>query len=230
MKLNQASVLQSLRAAQSFLDTNGARLGELGKGVRKRLDDAVEKLTSHAATQSGSFLQAKGSTKEQRALREALRRDHMAPIARIARLELAGVPNIEALRMPRGRVIGERLAAAARGMGNMAAQFAPTFVAAGLPADFVEQLEAATVAMLGTLTQRTDSRRFRVGATAGLRTKLSEGRKIVDALDAFVQRALKDDLVLLAEWNSIRRVQGVPISRADAPAGNPPFDSTGGAE
>lgn len=208
MQVTQASMLQSLRSVRSFLDANATRLGDIGStGARKRLDDAVNELASHAATQSGSFLQAKGSTKEQRTLCKVLLRDHMAPIARIAAADLVGTPNIEPLRMPKTRQIGERLAAAAKGMGGTAAKFAPTFIAAGLPPDFLERLNAAADAMLATLTQRTESRSYRLGATKGLKTKLSAARKTVAVLDAFVQTALKDDAVLLARWDSIKRVQ-----------------------
>src|SRR4051812_29096275 len=100
MQTMQGPVLQSLRAARAFLDANEASLAEVVKtGARKQLDDAIEELTSHASTQSGSFLEAKGSTQRQRALRKALLRDHMAPIARIAVAHLPNTPEVKPLRM-----------------------------------------------------------------------------------------------------------------------------------
>lgn len=38
---------------------------------------------------------------------------------------------------------------------------------------------------------------------------LSEGRKVVHLLDAYVQIALKDNPSLLAGWNSVKRVRRV---------------------
>lgn len=225
MQITQASMLQSLRAVRSFLDTNASRLGGIGKtGASKRLDDAIAELVAHAENQSGSILKAKGSTQEQNKIRVELLRDHMKPIARIAKADLPGTPNIEPLSMPKSWYKGERLAAAAKGMAQTAAKFAPTFIAAGLPEDFAERLHAKAEAMVATIEDRTTSQNHRVGATKGLKVKLTEGRKVVDIIDAFVQTVLKDDPILRAQWNSIRRVQlvrgGRPVSQA-APAPAP---------
>jgi hypothetical protein len=106
-------MLQSLRAVQIFFDANESRLGDIvSSGARKMLDDAIAELKSHAENQAAYYLKAQGSTREQRALRKVLLRDHIAPIARIAASQLGGRPNIEPLRMPKGWYKGERLAQA----------------------------------------------------------------------------------------------------------------------
>ena len=48
-----------------------------------------------------------------------------------------------------------------------------------------------------------------------LKRKLSDGRKIVHILDAFVKSALKDDPALLRNWNLVKRVPR-PTGRAAA--------------
>jgi hypothetical protein len=232
MQVNQASMLQSLRAVQGFLDANHDQLANVvTSGARKKLDEAIIELAGHVENQSGNILQAKGSTKEQRVLRKTLLRDHIAPIAKIAASELAGTPNIEPLRMPKGWYRGERLAAAARGMAKTAEQFSSTFIGFGLPADFVQRLIAATDAMMATFGARRESRHRHVGATRGLKAKLTQGRRVVGIIDAFLQSALKDDESLLAQWDSVKRVQLVTGGRPTPPAeptatGLP---STGGA-
>jgi hypothetical protein len=65
--------------------------------------------------------------------------------------------------MPRGRPTTERLAAAANGMAKAAVPFSPVFVSAGLPQDFVAQLNTATDAMLVALNDRTQNRGRRGG-------------------------------------------------------------------
>jgi alkanesulfonate monooxygenase SsuD/methylene tetrahydromethanopterin reductase-like flavin-dependent oxidoreductase (luciferase family) len=64
----------------------------------------------------------------------------MAPVARIARADLPNTPEFRPLRMPRGRITPEKLAAAGSGMAQAAARYTDTFVAAGLSPDFVAQL------------------------------------------------------------------------------------------
>ena len=144
MQTKQGNRLQSLRSVQAFLDEYAGRLaGVVRTGARQRLDDAVTELSTHASEQTGSSLASQGATQKQRTLRAALLRDHMAPISRIAKSDLPQTPEIEPLRMPRGRPTHERLAAAALGMAKAATPFTGVFVAAGLPADFITQLESA---------------------------------------------------------------------------------------
>ena len=89
MQTTQGSTLQSLRNVQAFLDANADKLaGVVKTGARKQLDDAVAELSSHASEQEGSNLASQSATRRQRSLRAALIRDHMEPIARIARAEL----------------------------------------------------------------------------------------------------------------------------------------------
>jgi hypothetical protein len=228
MQTTQASMLQSLRAVKAFLEANADKLsGVLKSGYRQKLDDAIGALSAHASTQVGSLTDAKVSTRVQRALRTRLIRDHMSPIARIAQAELRSAKGIEALRMPKPRLGTEKLAAAAGGMGETAAQYAAVFIAGGLPADFIAQLNAAAGAMVATIDTRAQKQGNQTGATKGLKARLSEGRKCVRVLDALVQSALADDDALLANWNRIKRVRLVasrPASRSapdSTPAANP---------
>jgi hypothetical protein len=227
MRTKQGSTLQSLRAVQAFLDQNADTLASVvHTGARQQLDDAIVTLSTHASDQTGNNLASQGATLKQRALRQSLLRDHMAPVSRIARADLPLTPEVEPLKMPRGRPTTERLAVAAYGMAKAALPFSAVFVSAGLPQDFVAQLNAAADAMLLAIDNRTQSRGKRGGATQGLKRKLVSGRKIVHVLDAFVQSALKDDHALLASWNVVKRVQRL-TGRAAAPvAPTPPTPPT----
>jgi hypothetical protein len=214
-------MLRSLRSVKTFLEAHVAALGAVvNTGARRNLDAAIAELSSHAAKQTGSYLDAKGSTQRQGALRRVLLRDHMAPIARIAAAELPHTEAMKPLRMPSGRPTAEKLAAAADGMAEIAAKYADVFIEQGLPADFVARLAAAASAVLGVIGDRDQSYSQRKGATTGLKEKLSHGRKVVRILDSFVQTALQDDLPLLAEWNSIKRVRNTPVRAASAESSN----------
>jgi hypothetical protein len=218
METAQGYTLQSLRNVQAFLTHHAAVLpGVVHTGTRRQLDATLVALADLVAEQAGSDLAAQGATQRQRALRRALVRDHLTPIARIARVALAGTPALEALRLPRGRPTAHRLAAAAHGMAEAATPYAELFIAAGLAADFLGQLHGAADALLAALDQRARSQGRRRGATAGLRATLSAGRTLVHVLDAFVQTALVDEPALLAGWEASQRVQRLP-GRRRAPA------------
>lgn len=227
MQTRQGSMLQSLRNVETFLDQHADVLGGVVQsGTRQKLAEAIAALSTHVSAQSGSSLASRGATQRHYAQRQALIRDHMAPVARIAAADLPHTPELAPLRMPAHNAPAEKLAAAAYGMAGAAKPFASVFTAAGLSADFVEQLAAAADAMTASLDERAQSRSARSGATTGLKARLSAGRRIVHVLDAFVRTALKDDPALLSAWNTVKRVRVIPptptlVTNPSAPAVTP---------
>ena len=220
MQTRQGNVLKSLRTVEDFLNDHADRLSEVvNTGVRTRLTGAITDLAVHKADQSGSSFASQGTTKQQQTLRRALVRDHMVPIARIARIDLPATPEIESLRVPSGRPSIERLAAAANGMAQAAAPHADVFITAGLPVDFVAQLNGAATAMLQSVDLRERRQVAKVGATTGIKSKLTNARKVVHVIDALVQKALQGDDALLSSWKRAKRVQFGGIG---TPAVQPP--------
>jgi hypothetical protein len=243
MKNIQARSLETLRDVQRFLDDHDAALpGVSLTSARRKLDEIVSTLDAHAATQVGAGIAAQMSTRVQTNLEILLRRDHMTPIARIARAELPSIPELSALRMPRGRPTLEKLAAHAYAMAEIAERHHDVFVAAGLPSDFADRLRGAAEEMRAARTTRTLRRGNRAAATAGLRLSLSAGRRIVGDLDAFVQMAAADNPSLRSSWLAVKRVVspsrglpgaiGLPSSprRRSAAAAAPPEEGTSRAQ
>lgn len=220
MQTVQGNLLQSLRAVEEFLDVNAATLdGVVKTGTRQKLGETIAALEMYVAEQAGSSLASQGATQQNRALRLTLVRDHMAPIARLVEADLPPAHQVDALRMPQQSWSIERLAAAAHGMAQAAAPYSDEFVRAGLRPDFVTRLTAAADAMVEAVSERAQSRGRLSGATKGLKTTLTAGRKLVRAIDAFVASELADNPALLANWKRVKRVRKVPV-RSDA-AGNP---------
>ena len=226
MQSRQANMLQSLRAVDAFLTAHADTLGDVvNSGTRKRLAKTISSLETTVADQAGSSVVARGGTQRYRALRQTLIRDHMAPIARMARADLPPTPEVDALRMPRPNWSAERLAAAAHGMAEAATPFAPELVAAGLRSDFIDRLTAAADAMVQALSDRAQNRGRLSGATKGLATTLVSARRLVGVIDALVTSTLVDDPALLAHWNGVKRVRRVPQSDAAAPPVVLPLDA-----
>ena len=218
MNTSQSYVLASLRTSEAFLDDNAALFaGKLKPALRARLTNVVVDLSSIVTEQQSLTRAVTGSARDRAATRTALVRDHMAPIARVARLELSTPPAIAQFSMPKGKLSTEKLAAAANGMAKAAVPYTGVFIAAALPDDFVAQLNAATDAMLAFSKQRATNSNRRTGMTSGLGAKLKEARVIVRAVDAFVRSVLRDDPILLATWESASRVQQ-PRTSVAAPA------------
>jgi len=217
MQGRQEVVLGTLRQIQRFLDDNGALLDVVNQsGARKRLDQTVTQIGSHAVAQVGGRRAAQGETAKQRALRLALRNDHMRPIAVIAGQKLREQPEFKLLRMPPWNVRGAGFTAAARDMANAAEKFTELFVEEGLPSDFVAGLRSATDQLDQSIDVRGQSRGQRAGATVGLQAETKRARALIRVLDSLVRPKLGVNDELLREWAVASHVQ-----RARTPSATP---------
>jgi hypothetical protein len=209
MQTTQGTVLEMMRGVQGFLDTNAAALGGVVRsGSRHQLDDLVLQLSGHASTQSSSSQTAKAATAQAKALRTALMRDHLQPIAAIAAVDLPANPALQAaFKLPKGRPTPEKLVAFARGVAENAAKYADVFIAALMPDDFIAQLNAAADALLATVTDRKQSSQKRGTATSGLKRQVSDANRVLSVIDKAVKSALKDNPALLDGWNQIKKVR-----------------------
>ena len=217
MNTHQSYVLASVRNAAAFLDEHADLFASRIKpAFRTRLTTTLATLSATVAEQQGLTRKVKGNAEDRAALRTVLVNEHMAPIARVARLELPNTPSIGQFGMPSARLSTEKLAAAASGMAEASLAFRDIFVAQALPEDFITQLKEARDAMLGASRQRAAHASARKGATTGLRAQLTEARAIVHAMDALVRPVIKGDAALLASWKSISRVQKSRTTAAPA--------------
>jgi hypothetical protein len=223
MRARQGSVLETLRRVQKFLDTSREVLKPLEQsGARRALDQSIAQLSAHAVDQAAGLVGSKGETARQRAFRVALRTAHMRPIATIARSQLRSVPEFASLQLPDARRTSITQVTAARAMARAATPHAETFVAAGLPTDFVERLLAAADAVETSMLGRNQNRGQRVGATKGLKDEEKRGRQTVKVLDSLVLPALGTTDYLIAEWNSLKKVAAKPGVPARAATQVPP--------
>ena len=79
---------------------------------------------------------------KERVLRNALKLNHMRPVATVANAQLRQVPDFVALKMPPRNATSRTLINWAAAMKTAAGEYSDAFVGAGLPADFLDQLKA----------------------------------------------------------------------------------------
>ena len=217
----QGRRLQSLFAIQQFLDDHHERFPEIATcGARLELDALLEQLEAHAVAQAVEGLRTRGATRRYHALRRSLVRDHLSPICAIARTRFVHEMELTPFRLPRGNPNVVRLKGFAEAVAELVAPYAETFIAAGLPRDFIEKLRAASDAVCEARVVRSLRDGDRTGATVGLRAKLSEGRKIAAVLDRLIKSSAHDDAVLLAKWSAASRVRHVGRTTAKLPSAN----------
>lgn len=208
MKSREEAVLETLQGMQRFLDDNTALLDAVNSsGARKTLDDVATQLATHAVDQVGGHRTSQAETAKQRKLRLALRFNQMRAIAEIARQKLSEQPEFTKLSLPPSGFKGAKLTAAARDMANAAEKYSDVFLQAGLAADFVAQLRAATDQLEQSLGVRRESRGQRAGATTGLRAQTTQARKAMRVIDSLVRPKLGTNEQLLREWEVASHIQ-----------------------
>lgn len=220
MHFLQEVVLETLRRIQRFLEDNDAALGAVNQSsARKRLDETVTQIGSHAVAQVAGRRTAEGETAKQQALRLELRSDHMRPVAVIAGQKLREQPEFKLLRMPPWNVRGARLTAAARDMANAAEKYMDLFVQEGLPSDFVAQLRTAADELDQSIDVRGQGRGQRAGATVGLQAETKRARGLIRVLDSAVRPKLGTNDELLRQWQLASHIQRTRTSQKATPAG-----------
>ena len=209
MKTTHAAVLSTLMRVQRFLDVNNPVLGTINKSAyRTVVDQAITALTTHNVNQTTTKRAQSAHTAKQRVLRNALKVNHMRPIATIAAAQLRQVPEFAALKMPLGSSSSIGLIAAAGAMKAAAINYVTTFVTAGLAPDFIAQLQSASDALDITLNSKGANLSAHSGATAGLAAEAARGRQAVKVLDTLVEPQLSGNMSLLTQWKTAKRVGG----------------------
>ena len=220
----QERIYNTGRRIQAFLITNDPVLGTINKsGMRADLDAIVDALGDSGGQQAAGRVNAIGETAKQRALRLALRLNHMQPIASVARAKLRTVPNFQAMTMPSPNTRVVSLLAHAHGMAEAAQPYAQVFVDAGLSQDFIATLTAAADAVKTSIDTRAAARGQRSSATGTLKNLENRARLVFKALNDLVVPILLADVAhsgLLAEWKKARRVdsRGGPVAGVEQAA------------
>jgi hypothetical protein len=168
----------------------------------------VGKLSAHAADQTTTKRTAAAEAAKERVLRNALKLNHMRPVATVANAQLRQVPDFVALKMPPRNATSRTLITWAAAMKTAAGEYAGAFVGAGLPTDFIEQLQAAADALGNSLTNRTSNGAAQRGATIGLDAEATRGRQAVKVLDSLVEPLIQGNLALLGQWTAAKRFGG----------------------
>lgn len=215
MHATQRRTLESLKRADVFVSSYllTASLTPVSASLTDLVDalrEAIATTDSLAADQQSGAQQMNTATR--RALRSELRRDHLIPLRRVARVlesTMPGMPHV--VNVPKKRSNEQSLIAAATAVAQDIAPYEDRFIGKGFPGDFVQQLESCILAVNDAKAEGSAARSRAVTATAGIRTSLQRGRDALHCLDIIVQRCCKADPVngpaMLAEWESAHRVE-----------------------
>src|SRR5947207_15571367 len=92
-------------------------------------------------------------------------------------------------------------------MRAAATPYAPGFIEAGRPEDFLEQLDAAIEALRQSVLGKARTTGKHIGAKAGIGDEIKRGRQAVDNIDTVVKAAFRGKLDILAKWQAAKRLR-----------------------
>ncbi len=213
------STLSSFQRVQEFLTQNTLADAPAGMGAQAaELGDVIARLTSESVGQEAGSRFVRVHAESQRTLREALLKEHMQPVSRVAREVFGATGMDKAFHMPRLVKANQPVLAAAGAMAEAAEKSKEVFLTHGLGPDFIEQLKSAAQALDTARNARAESARRRVTATAAVQDQLKRGRRAVRLLLAILAPRLAKDPELNAAWESAKRARssGVGAVVADA--------------
>ena len=206
MQSRYSQLLAELRRGQAFLDTDwNVFITVNSGGARMALNEVTVELAGQAQSQSRHRTGRTGERRSEHKLARALRRQHIRPIVKVAKLTMPGIAQLDALRVPPEGSNNTELVTAALAIGDVVAPHHAELVAAGLPGDFLDGLRTAADGLLGAIAVKGGHFRQQVGATGAIDKTVIKSRRVVTAVDALTRAAVAEDDPILKEWMNIVR-------------------------
>ena len=187
----------------------------LGGQMFSAAAEAATALSRHAASEVSSRGAADEALRAKVAARERLE-TALNVIRRTSRALALDAPGLDSkFRHPGTQ--GERaFLATARAFSTNAHTVVAALVAHGLPATFLDDLDAAILAFETTIRDHDTSRATFATARAGVSAALEAGLTAVQRLDAVVPNLLRDNPGTYAGWEVARHVERSPRARKGA--------------
>lgn len=211
---------------REFMAENSAKFaaGSVAAVRAAELSEIIERLDELGGDQTVGMGEARFKFAGKNSAREDLRED-LSDISQTARSMNYEFPNVaESFRMPRGNSDAQLLAHA-RAFLSEASSRKNEFIAYGMPADFLTDLQTdidAFEAALGTTGAATGSH---VEATAEIDEAIRSGMIAVRILNGIVKNVFRNDAGKLAAWLSASHIERAPKRNPKPDAGKSPKPS-----
>jgi hypothetical protein len=189
-----------------------------------KISDFVAQLEDKGETRS-SARQTKFSKSAHRRMNRSELYTDLSAISRIAADIEKNNPDFDnVFRLPRDNRNDAALLESARAFHTAASVTAikNLFIAYGLPADFLDDLQNDTDAFEAAISQQDSANRERIGANSAIDDILDETLKAVGTLKVIVPNIFRNDAGKLADWAAASHVEKAPKKTKDEPQNPPP--------
>lgn len=204
MNAKQKQQLNMLVRVNEFGKEHGARFPASGLAREQfaAVADAVAQLSANTVE---TMSEARGDGGVRSSVRDALTA-RLETISRTARTIAEDAPGLDNRFSLPAQLNDQALVTTGRLFVRDAEALKPQFVAHGLPATFVDDLQTLIASFEQTLHDREARRRRRTAARATLEDAFASGLAAARKLDTIVTNQLHDDAVTMTVWRQARRV------------------------
>jgi hypothetical protein len=186
------------------------------------LEQLLARATTLVAQERAGHLRVRSAVVRRAELRREIHQRHLVHLAHIAEAASAQAPElVERFRLPKTRTNHRTFLGAVQDMAAEAAVHRDVFVAYGLPATFLEDLNTALAEYEKVVTERHAGTQTHVGARADLRSVTEEIMLAIQDLDAINRYRYQNSPELLAAWESARNIAW-PVAGDQAPPPSAP--------
>lgn len=218
MDKQQQRVLAAYRRGRWYLKKHEQVIGsETVAAAIAELDGAIAAMVADGAEKVRATERAKSSTAAKQELRVRLR-DVIGPVAAIGEGGKVNAPESELakFRWPSASLSDVALIAAARAMALSAADFKEVFLQYGQPEDFIEQIQAAAMALENRIIRRDGEQLNRRRARLGIGLSAAEARVPLRYISRVVVQKLRHRPDMVAAWRTAIRIGRLSGARAGA--------------
>ena len=213
MKTTEVRTFDAGRRVQGFLDTNAPTIGTaVPPSLRAKFDAAVSQIVQFQHEQEAATAAAKGETVNQAALRSDLFKHLVAPIGKVAKINLRQSNDLPALVVPAAAQRRKDFVAKVNTLADTASKYEPMFVEHGLPADFIAQIRAGATAVAASAVARERQQSGLSAATKGLAVASKSVHDLIGVLNGILAKLFKTNLPLAADWKASKKIRQAVVT------------------
>lgn len=180
------------------------------------IKSVIDNLENHMSAQESGRISAQQGSLSRAAARDEVLRD-LEALSRTARAIAQTNPHVSNLfRVPHHKSDQEVLTTA-RAALSAALPLKAEFIKRGMPADFLEDLQADIEAMEEAIAHKAQGHESHVNATAAIDDEVESGMGALRELDPIMRNTYANDPASLAAWTSASHVERPPRNRTKQP-------------
>ena len=222
MTRREQGILDTMQKVQTFKNNHVGDFQPNGKAVQcfAANDQFVQQVVEASQSQTTGGRRSRGGTLSKSA--QGLQvRVLLGTIIKTGRRVFRNNPAIEGQFRTPLRGTNQQLLTEAQAMRELASTHKQEFLDAEMPADFLDELDAALVGFASAKSDKVEGEQLRAGATSAVGQLLKSALVNIRDLDVMVRNRYRGDAQITGEWKTASHLEAQPRKTIEEPAPEP---------